>query len=101
MKYTDLINLKDNQGATLKNYKEVNYKTGYQVATEGKETRNSKMAIHYIKEYNGNCGIWKSNGVYYIDKSHRESKLNTALKIAKDCSQQSILKWNDKSLIWC
>ena len=101
MTYKDLMNMKDNDGLTLKNNKAVEYKSGYQVATEGKETRNSKMAMHFIKLYNGNCGIWKSNGTYYIDKSHRESTKRQALKIGRECNQLSILKWSDKSLVWC
>lgn len=101
MKYTDLIKMENDQGATLKNHKPITYKTGYQVATEGKETRNSKMAIHYINEYGGNCGIWKSNGVYYIDKSHREKTKKEALRIGRKCNQLSILKWSTMGLIWC
>lgn len=93
--------LKNNDGATLKNHKVINYKTGYQVATEGHKTRNAQKALSLIAKYNGNCGIWFSNGIYYIDKSHRENTLKKALEIGKQCKQKSILKWSNKSLVWC
>ena len=101
MNLQQLQALKNNEGATLKNYNEINYKTGYQVATEGHKTRNAKKALSLITQYNGNCGIWYSNGIYYIDKSHRENTLKKALEICRQCKQKSILKWSDKSLVWC
>lgn len=39
-----LKELKENDGATLKNYNMINYKSGYQVATEGKETKSIKKS---------------------------------------------------------
>jgi hypothetical protein len=54
-----------------------------------------------IKEYNGNCGVWFSKGIYYIDKSHREPTKTKALKVGRDCQQISILKWADMSLVYC
>lgn len=96
-----LKELKNNDGATLKNYNMINYKTGYQVATEGKKTKNIKKAIEYIKGYEGNCGIWYSNGIYYIDKSKRINTKKEALKVGKENNQISILKWADMSLIYC
>lgn len=96
-----LENLKNNEGLTLKNYKTVNYKTGYQVATEGYETKSLQEAEKLVKAYNGNCGVWFADGVYYIDKSHRERTKKQALKIGRDCKQISILKWSDMSLIYC
>ena len=96
-----LKELKENDGATLKNYNMINYKSGYQVATEGKETKSLKKAIEYIKGYNGTCGIWYAKGIYYIDKSKRISTKKEALKIGKENNQISILKWADMSLIYC
>lgn len=95
------LKLKNNDGLTLKNGKKVTYKTGYQVATEGKETTSRAEALRLIKAYGGNCGVWFSNGVYYIDKSYRVPTKKEALKIGKECNQQSILKWSDMSLVWC
>ena len=101
MTVNDLVSMKNNDGATLKAHKLVSYKTGYQVAIEGKETIHADQALAYINEYEGNCGIWKSEGVYYIDKSIRVAEKGVALALAKACKQLSILKWADMSLIWC
>lgn len=96
-----LKGLKDNDGLTLKNGKRITYKTGYQVATEGIETTDARTAMNYIKANNGNCGVWFSNGIYYIDKSHRESTKRKAVEIGRACKQISILKWSNMSLIYC
>ena len=96
-----ILNLKDNDGLTLKKGQRVTFKTGYQVATEGIETRDPREAINAVKAYNGNCGIWFSEGIYYIDKSHRESTLKKALEVGRACSQISILRWRDMGLVYC
>ena len=93
--------LANNDGLTLKRGKIISYKTGYQVATEGKEATTAEEAMKIIKEYKGNCGVWFSNGIYYIDRSHRETTLKTALEVGRRCNQQSILRWRDKGLVWC
>lgn len=93
--------LKNNEGLTLKKGKIITYKTGYQVATEGVECKNPAQAMQFIKQYNGDCGIWFSEGIYYIDKSHRESTKKQALKIGRESNQISILKWADMSLVYC
>ena len=61
-----LKKLNNTDGLTLKNGKAIQYKSGWQVATEGKETKDIKQAMQFIKEYNGNCGVWYSDGIYYI-----------------------------------
>lgn len=93
--------LKNNDGLTLKNNKSIAYKSGYQVATEGVETRNIQEAYKAIEAYNGNCGVWFSEGVYYIDKSHRVSTKREALEVGRKCHQISVLKWSTMSLIYC
>lgn len=93
--------LQNDDGLTLKNGKPITYKTGYQVATEGKETSDPATAMKMIKDYKGNCGVWFSNGTYYIDKSHRESTKKNALEVGRTNNQISILKWADMSLIYC
>ena len=93
--------LKENDGMTLKNGVKITFKTGYQVATEGIETRDAAEAIKAVKAYKGNCGIWYSEGVYYIDKSHRISTKKEALRVGRECKQISILKWKDMSLVYC
>ena len=96
-----LKKLQNNDGLTLKKGNPVTYKTGYQVATEGIETTDAREAMNAIKAYGGSCGVWFSDGIYYIDKSHRETTKREALNIGRTCSQISILKWADMSLIYC
>lgn len=96
-----LRKLNENDGLTLKNGKCITYKSGWQVATEGIETTDIKEAMKAIKSYGGNCGIWYSEGIYYIDKSHRVSLKHDALALGRACNQISILKWADMSLVYC
>lgn len=96
-----LKKITNNDGLTLKKGQKVIYKTGYQVATEGKETSDIKEAMKFIKEYAGDCGIWFSEGIWYIDKSKRVTTKRDALAIGREHKQISILKWADMSLIYC
>ena len=93
--------LANNDGLTLKNGKLITYKTGYQVATEGLETADIQEAMKMIRNYNGNCGVWYSEGIYYIDKSHRVSTKREALEIGRRCNQISVLKWATMGLVYC
>jgi hypothetical protein len=96
-----LRKLKNNDGLTLKKGTPITYKSGWQVATEGLETTDIQAAMRMIKEYNGNCGIWFADGIYYIDKSHRVGTKREALTIGKQYNQISILKWSTMSLVYC
>ena len=96
-----LRKLADNDGLTLKAGKLITYKTGYQVATEGIETTDQKEAMKAIKAYKGDCGIWFSNGIYYIDKSHRVATKREALKVGRECNQISVLNWKNMGLVYC
>ena len=96
-----LKKLANNDGLTLKNGKAITYKTGYQVATEGYETRDQHQAMKMIREYNGNCGVWFADGIYYIDKSKRVSTKREALMIGRQCNQISVLKWSTMDLVYC
>lgn len=96
-----LRKLGNNDGLTLKNGKIITYKTGYQVATEGIETTDIREAMKAIKTFNGNCGVWLENGIYYIDKSHRESTKKNALALGREKNQISILQWSTMKLIYC
>ena len=93
--------LTDNDGLTLKNGKPITYKSGWQVATEGLETTDIWVAMVMIKTYDGNCGVWFSNGIYYIDKSHRVNTKHEALEIGRACNQISILNWRTMGLAYC
>lgn len=97
----NIIELKNNDGLTLKEGKMITYKTGYQVATEGVECRDPLEAMRAIESYNGNCGIWYSEGIYYIDKSHRVSTKKEALAVGRACNQISVLCWRTMGLVYC
>ena len=93
--------LTNNDGLTLKKGKIITYKSGWQVATEGIETRDAREAINAVKDYKGDCGIWYSEGIYYIDKSKRVSTKREALEIGRTCNQISILCWRTMGLAYC
>ena len=93
--------LKNNDGLTLKDGKAIVYKSGWQVATEGVECRTAREAINAVKAYGGNCGIWFSEGVYYIDKSHRVSTKHEAMEIGRAHNQISVLNWKTMGLAYC
>lgn len=93
--------LANNDGLTLKKGKKRTYKSGYQVATEGVECHTAREAIKVVRAYNGDCGIWYSDGIYYIDKSHRVSTKKEALKVGRECNQISVLRWRDMGLVYC
>lgn len=96
-----LRKIADNGGLTLKNGKVITYKTGYQVATEGIETKSQEEAMKAIKAYKGDCGIWFAEGIYYIDKSHRVSTKKEALAVGRACNQISVLNWKTMGLVYC
>lgn len=106
-RYIHMINirtlrkLENNDGLTLKAGALVTYKTGYQVASEGYETTDIREAMRLIKMLEGNCGVWFSEGVYYIDKSRRIATKREAVARGREWGQISILKWADMSLIYC
>lgn len=96
-----LAQLGENDGATLKAYKAITYKSGYQVATEGLELVTIEEAAAAIISYEGSCGIWFSNGIYYIDKSHWVKTKHEALRVGREHQQISILGWKKMELIYC
>lgn len=96
-----ILRLSENDGLTLKNGQKISYKSGWQVATEGIETRSAREAMEAVKAYGGTCGIWYSGGIYYIDKSYRVSTKKEAMAIGRAHNQISILKWANMSLAYC
>ena len=96
-----ILKLKNNDGLTLKNGKPITYKTGWQVATEGVETRSAREAINAVKAYGGDCGVWFADGIYYIDKSHRVSTKREAMEIGRAHNQISVLNWRTMGLAYC
>ena len=93
--------LTNNDGLTLKNGKAITYKSGWQVATEGVECTSAREAIDAVKAYKGNCGVWFSEGIYYIDKSKRVNTKREAMEIGRACNQISVLRWRDMALAYC
>ena len=96
-----LRKLGNNDGLTLKGGKPITYKSGWQVATEGIETHDMQEAMKAIRAYKGDCGIWFSEGVWYIDKSRRVNTKREAMEIGRACNQISVLRWRDLSLAYC
>lgn len=97
----DLESLKNNDGMTLKNGAKITYKTGWQVATEGVELTDAASALEAVNAYNGNCGVWFSGGIYYIDKSKRVNTKREAMQIGRACKQISVLGWAKMQLAYC
>jgi len=93
--------LTNNDGLTLKKGKIITYKSGWQVATEGIAVRSAREAINAVKAYKGDCGIWYSEGIYYIDKSKRVSTKREAMEIGRAYNQISILCWRTMGLAYC
>lgn len=93
--------LQENDGLTLKAGRIITHKTGYQVADYGYELKTAEEAIACVRKLQGNCGIWYSEGIYYIDHSFRVSTKREALRIGREHNQISILKWKDMSLVYC
>lgn len=93
--------LKNDDGLTLKHGKLITYKTGWQVATEGIEVTTDREAIEAVRSFNGNCGIWYSNGIYYIDKSHRVNTKHEAIEVGRAHNQISVFGWRRKDLAYC
>ena len=93
--------LQNNDGLTLKGGHAINYKSGWQVATEGIETANINEVISAVKKYNGNCGIWFADGIYYIDKSFRVDTKKEAIAIGRAHNQISIFGWKRSNLAYC
>ena len=96
-----LRTLKNNDGMTLKAYKSIMYKSGYQVADYGVECKTVEEAVKAIEDMNGNCGIWYSDGIYYVDHSYRVATKKQALADGRKYNQISVLKWADMSLVYC
>lgn len=88
-----IAKLENEGGFTLKHGKMITYKTGYQVATEGIECNTPQEAIIAVKAYNGNCGVWFEDGIYYVDKCHRVAGKRKAILLGIECNQKSILDW--------
>ena len=93
--------LGENDGLTLKHGHVISYKSGWQVADYGYELATAEEAITCVRKLGGNCGIWYSGGIYYIDHSFRVNTKKEALKIGRQYSQISIWGWKSQKLAYC
>lgn len=93
--------IENNGGLTLKNGKIINYKTGWQVGLYGVTCTSPEEVRAIIKKFNGNCGIWLEDGIYYIDYSIRIDTKSAALIVGRNHNQISIFGWAKKNLAYC
>lgn len=93
--------LTENDGFTLKGGKLINYKSGYQVALYGVEVTTAREAITAVKEMGGCCGVWYSEGIYYVDFSIRVNTKREALELGRKHNQISVLNWRTMGLVYC
>lgn len=93
--------LQNNDGLTLKKYKTVSYKSGWQVADYGVEATTIEAAAAAVASYNGSCGVWYSEGIYYVDHSFRVKTKKEAIRIGKEHNQISVLRWEGLKLVYC
>lgn len=102
-----IAGLENNEGLTFRYGKIVEYKTGWQVATNGVEVKTAQEVseiLHSPIGRKGYLGVWFSEGIYYVDFSRRVSTKKKALEIGKACNQQSIYGWAPRKagqLVWC
>lgn len=97
--------LRDGEGLTLRNRRIVDYKTGWQVATHGVECTTPEEVAKLIRtaEYAESCGIWFSDGIYYVDHCIRIATKHAAVELGRECNQLSIFGWArkpDNALVW-
>lgn len=95
--------LTEGQGLTLRNGKIVEYKSGWQVATEyGVKVYSPEEAIKWVRVYTKilagssaarNVGLWYENGTYYVDCGNRIPTKKAAIKQGCEAYQISIYSW--------
>ena len=93
--------LQNDDGLTLRHGRIVTYKSGWQVADHGVELATPEAAIKAVREMGGDCGIWFSGGIYYIDHSFRVNTKREAMEIGRRCNQISVLRWKGFKLFYC
>ena len=71
------------------------------VRTIKKLTNNEGLTIKAVRMMKGNCGVWYSDGVYYIDHSFRVDTKREAMSIGRAHNQISILCWKTMGLAYC
>ena len=59
----------------------------------------AEQAMLLVRTFNGNCGIWFSAGVYYIDPTKRVNTKREALEKGREHNQQTVLKWATMAIV--
>ena len=71
------------------------------MAVSGVECATPRECINAVKAYDGNCGVWFYDGIYYVDKSFRVDTKRKALEIGKAHNQISVLGWKRMNIAYC
>lgn len=82
-----------NGGGNLKDWKKINYSSGYMVAIKKGaiiDVKDIKSIIKFIDSVNGSCGLWVNNGFMYIDISINVSEKEKAIKLASELKEMAI-----------
>ena len=77
-------------GVTLKNGKEILYKSGWQVADYGVECKTAEEAAKAVENMSGNCGVWLEDGTK-----------KKALEVGRAHNQISVYGWKKGNLAYC
>ena len=86
--------IQEGQGLTLKNGKIVEYKTGWQVGMIGIKCQTPEEVANFLhRAQPKSCGIWLSDGIYYVDYGKRVTTKKDALELGRLCDQQEIYGW--------
>lgn len=99
-----------NGGSTLKDYKEVTFTSGYQIAKN--DTKKialncgwfEKVVINEIERRNGNCGLYLTqDGQYLCVETSEWFQFDSdiiACQIGLERHQESILKWSTMEYLY-
>lgn len=93
--------IQENGGMTLKLGKPIRYKSGWQVAFEGVICKTPEEASKAIRDFGGNCGLWRENGLIYVDRCKRVQTKREALAIGRAHNQISVYGWAGDKLAYC
>lgn len=93
--------IQENGGMTLKLGKPICYKSGWQVAFEGVICKTPEEASRAVRAFGGNCGLWRENGLIYVDRCKRVQTKREALEIGRAHNQISVYGWAGDKLAYC
>ena len=93
----------ENGGLTLRNGCPVQFKTGYQGGVRGEIFHTPEEVSRFLHTVGrkGDWGIWRDNGLWYVDESKHIATKKAALALGVACNQLSIYSWAKDDVIWC